>query len=137
MATGDEANTSDEIVLIGFPSETLNKASMRIKGRPTSIATALMRGIPSAAKPPICPTLDIFLKLTEEAIDPAGDVVSMPRIAGMSGCAIWQSRGSTNDALWTPNTGLRLVGVQSSALSGQYFRGKRWAYIQNLLEKIR
>jgi hypothetical protein len=30
---------------------------------------------------------------------------------------------------------MRLVGVQSSARTGSYFRGKGWAYIRNLLEQ--
>ena len=136
MAIGGEASASEAVVLIGFPSATLSRANMKIMGRPTSIITALEQNIPSDAEPPISPTLDLFLKLPREAIDPAGDIVGIPPICGMSGCGIWQSREPADKTLWTPDRELRLVGVQSSARKGQYFRGKRWAYIQNLLGQI-
>lgn len=133
MAIGGEADPSGELVLIGFPSATLDKKEMRITGRPTSIITALMHHIPVDATPPVEPTLDLFLQLPREAIAQAGVIVDIPPIQGISGCAIWQLRETGDDELWSPERALRLVGVQSSARAGSYFRGKRWAYIRSLL----
>jgi len=137
MGIGDEANDSDEVVLIGYPSATLDKANIRITGRPASIIIALVQEIPSDATPPINPTLHLFLELPREAIDPAGEIVDIAPIGRMCGCAIWQLRELADDELWSPDRALRLVGVQTSARSGSYFRGKRWTYVHNLLEQIR
>jgi hypothetical protein len=136
MATGGEADASGELVLIGYPSATLNKKDMQIVGRPIGIVTALMDDVPANATPPVDPTLDLFLQLTWKAIATAGAIVDIPPIHGMSGCAIWQLREIADGEFWSPDRALRLVGVQSTARSGSYFRGKRWAYIRNLLEQV-
>lgn len=136
MAIGGDVDPSGEFMLIGFPSATLDKKEMRITGRPTSIITALMDDIPVDATPPAEPTLDLFLQLPREAIGQAGAIVDIPPIRGMSGCAIWQLRETGDGELWSPDRALRLVGVQSSARVGGYFRGKRWAYIRSLLALV-
>ncbi len=135
MAIGDDADTSGEVVLVGYPSATLDKKGMQIIGRPTGIITALMDNVPANATPPANPTLDLFLQLPRQAIAAAGATVDIPPIHGMSGCAIWQLRETADGELWSPDRALRLVGIQSSARAGSYFRGKRWAYIRHLLEQ--
>lgn len=136
MMIGDEVDASGELVLIGYPSATLNKKGMQIVGRPTGIITAQMGSIPNNATPPVNPMLDLFLQLPLEAITNSGSTVDIPPIHGMSGCAIWQLRQTADGQFWSPDRTLRLVGVQSSARPGSYFRGKRWAYIRNLLEQV-
>jgi hypothetical protein len=136
MAIGAEADANGEVVLIGYPSATLDKKDMRITGRPTGIVTALIGGIPANATPPTNATLDLFLRLPRKAIATAGAVVDIPPIHGMSGCAIWQLLDTGNGELWYPDCALRLVGIQSSARPGSYIRGKRWAYIHHLLENV-
>ena len=89
MAIGDEADASGEVVLIGYPSATLDKKDMRMTGRPTGIVTALMGDISANATPPANATLDLFLQLPRKAIAKAGAIVDIPPIHGMSGCAIW------------------------------------------------
>lgn len=135
MAIGDEHHTEAEFVLIGYPSDTLNKTGMRISGRPAAIVTALTVAVPNNSTPPANPTLDIFLQLPREAIARGGAIVAIPPISGMSGCAIWQLRETVDNELWSPDRVLRLVGIQSSARAGSYFRGKCWTYIRNLLER--
>lgn len=136
MAIGGEADASGELVLIGYPSATLNKKDMQIVGRPTGIVTVIMDNIPANATPPANPTLDLFLQLPRKAIATAGAIIDIPPIHGMSGCAMWQLREMADGEFWSPDRALRLVGVQSSARPGSYFRGKRWAYIRNLLEQV-
>lgn len=136
MAIGAEADASGEVVLIGYPSATLDKKDMRITGRPTGIVSALMGDIPANATPPSNATLDLFIQLPRKAIAKAGAVVDIPPIHGMSGCPIWQLRDTADGELWYPDRALRLVGVQSSARPGSYIRGKRWAYIHHLLENV-
>jgi hypothetical protein len=135
MAIGDDADASGEVVLVGYPSATLDKNDMQIIGRPTGIITALMDSVPANATPPANPMLDLFLQLPRRAIAKAGAIVDIPPIHGMSGCAIWQLRETADGELWSPDRALRLVGIQSSARPGSYFRGKRWAYIRHLLEQ--
>ncbi len=134
MAIGDDPDASGKVVLVGYPSATLDKEDLRITGRPTAIMTASMDKVPANSTPPVNPTLDLFLQLSRRAIDEAGEIVDIPRIHGMSGCAIWQLRETTDGELWSPDRVLRLVGIQSSAMHGSYFRGKRWAYIRLILQ---
>lgn len=136
IAIGGEADAGGELVLIGYPSATLNKKDMQIVGRPTGIVTALMDDVPANATLPVDPTLDLFLQLPRKAIATAGAIVDIPPIHGMSGCAIWQLREIADGEFWSPDRALRLVGVQSTARSGSYCRGKRWAYIRNLLKQV-
>lgn len=115
IVIGGEADPCGELMLIGFPSATLDKKGMRITGRPTRIISALMHDIPFDATPPAEPTLDMFLQLPREAIDQAGAIIDILPIGGMSGCAIWQLRETGVGELWSPDRALRLVGVPSSS----------------------
>jgi len=126
---------------IGYP--LMLKASwggggrgMRIMGRPTGIITSLMHDTPANAMLPVDLALDLFLELPRQAIITVGTTIDIPPIGGMSGCAIWQLRDTADDKLWSPDRALRLVGVQSSAKPGNYFRGKPWTYIHNLLKQV-
>ena len=126
---------------IGYP--LMLKASwggggrgMRIMGRPTGIITSLMHDTPANAMLPVDLALDLFLELPRQAIITVGTTIDIPPIGGMSGCAIWQLRDTADDKLWSPDRALRLVGVQSSAKPGNYFRGKPWTYIPNLLKQV-
>lgn len=109
MAIGDDPDASGKVVLVGYPSATLDKEDLRITGRPTAIMTASMDKVPANSTPPVNPTLDLFLQLSRRAIDEAGEIVDIPRIHGMSGCAIWQLR---------ENDGRRVVVARSCAAPG-------------------
>lgn len=136
IAIGGEVDPCRELMLIGFPSATFDKKGLRITGRPTSIITEVIRDIPVDAAPPVEAALDLFLQLPREAMTQAGEIVDIPPIQGMSGCAIWQLREPGDSDLWSPDRELRLVGIQSSARIGSYFRGKHWVYIERLLAQV-
>jgi hypothetical protein len=136
MSIGDNVDASGEVVLIGFPSATLNRKEMQITGRPNGIITALMGDTPVDSTPVANAALDLFLQLPRQAIAIDGAVINIPPIGGMSGCAIWQFREIADGELWSPDRALRLVGIQSSAKPGSYLRGKHWAYIRHILENV-
>ena len=132
---GGDAYGTGELVLIGYPSETLKMEGINIKGGPTGIITAPLALTPSNANPTANPALDFFLQLPRRAVVVGGQVVEIPAIQGMSGCAIWELREVAEGALWSPDRALRFVGIQSSAKPGHYFRGKRWSFVKAMLDQ--
>lgn len=136
IATGDNANASDEIVLVGYPSATFSRAEIGIVGSPIAITTNLLKNVPPDARRPVSATLDLFLGLPSTGIDAKGATATVPSIRGMSGSAIWQYREPAESDLWSPDRALRLVGVQCAALQGRYIRGKSWAFVSKMLDVV-
>jgi len=125
-----------EALLVGYPSESLRTDGMNFWGRPTGIWTAGPTPVPQAAKEPIDPVLDLFLAHSARAIGPSGDEERMPRVDGMSGCAVWQSIETPESEVWSPDRAYRLVGIQSAATHGVALRVKTWPYIDALFRQV-
>jgi hypothetical protein len=106
-----------------------------MKGCPTGIITAPLAPMPSNANPAANPALDLFLQLPRDAVIAGGEVVEIPAIQGMSGCAIWELREVAEGALWSADRALRFIGIQSSAKPGRYFRGKKWSFVKAMLDQ--
>ncbi|MCZ8195751.1 MAG: hypothetical protein ACK5SF_08625 [Hyphomonadaceae bacterium] len=133
---GRDEITDNEVMLVGFPSATMSVAGTTFTGKPISINTQPIKGCPDNAKPPVNLDLDLFLEFPKEAVISTSQIVGLPLMGGMSGCAIWQTQPTLENKIWSPESTLRLVGIQSSVRSGSYFRGKRWRYIESLLQQI-
>lgn len=133
ISIGKDPELDKDVLLVGYPSATLTKDGMRLSGRPTSYRTSVMATAPQSAKQPVSAELDLFMVLDREGESFSGERFLSPAIGGMSGCAIWQFTEVQNTELWTPDRALRLVGIQASALAGQFFRGKQWRYIAHVI----
>ncbi|KAB2674217.1 hypothetical protein F9K85_17780 [Brucella tritici] len=133
IAIGKDPELHEDVLLVGYPSATLKKDGMKLSGKPTSYRTSVMETIPLGARQPVKDGLDIFLALDREGVSFSGERFCSPAIGGMSGCAIWQFADVQDAELWTPDRALRLVGIQASASPGQFFRGKQWRYIEQLI----
>ncbi len=133
ISIGKDPELDEDVLLVGYPSATLKKDGMKLSGKPTSYRTSVMATAPQSARQPVSAQLDLFLALDREGVSFSGDRFCSPAIGGMSGCAIWQFTKVQNTELWTPDRALRLVGIQASALHGQFFRGKQWRYIKHVI----
>lgn len=129
ISLGKDPELGEEVLLVGYPSATLKNDGMKLSGKPTSYRTSIMATIPEGARPPVKEGLDLFLVLDRKGVSVSGERFCSPAIGGMSGCAIWQCAKVHDKKLWTTDGALRLVGIQTSALSGHFFRGKQWRYI--------
>lgn len=133
VSIGKDPELDKDVLLVGYPSATLKKDGMKLSGKPTSYRTSVMATAPQSARPPVSAGLDLFLVLDREGVSFSGERFCSSAIGGMSGCAIWQFTEVQNTELWMPDRALRLVGIQASALSGRFFRGKQWRYIRHVI----
>jgi hypothetical protein len=114
MAIGGHQNISEKKLLVGFPSDKLDKNGFNLFGKPIAFSCSLCDPVSENAKKPIKPELDLFLEFPTSAVEKGGKSVEVNRIRGMSGCAIWEIHEPLNNEIWTPERVLRLVGIQSS-----------------------
>ncbi len=133
ISIGKNPELGEEVLLVGYPSATLKKDGVKLSGKPTSYRTSIMATIPQFARQPVKEGLDLFLALDRGGVSFSGEHFCSPAIGGMSGCAIWQFTEVQDTELWTPDRALRLVGIQASARSGHFFRGKQWRYIEQVI----
>jgi hypothetical protein len=125
-------NPNGVFALCGYPSEKLRPDGKTL--RCVLIAAFTERIPPPAnASGPINDGLDLFFKAEPFGVDTDGDEVVTPNLRGCSGAAIWQYTETTGTTLWTPKRALKVVGVQSSAMNGEWFRAKSWATVLSAL----
>lgn len=76
---------------------------------------------------PFDPQNDLMLELGPQSLD--GQTLEespTPHVQGMSGASVWEVRPESRGRLWTPQSQVRIVAIQSSELHGSYLRAKRW-----------
>lgn len=117
--------------LCGYPSEKLRPQDDTLN---CTLITAFTDRIqpPSNASGSVEPGLDLFFRYDDVGINTAGESVSPPHLKGTSGCTIWQMV-ATKSKIWTPNQAMKVVGVQSSAMRGEWFRAKSWVAVLGAL----
>lgn len=134
IETGEHHTPSKQKILVGFPSDKLEKNKFNLSGKPIAFICSLCDTVPKNAEKPIKPELDLFLEFPTSAMEKGGSYVDVNSVRGMSGCAIWEIHEILPDEFWAPERVFRLVGIQSSAAQGNFLRGKKWAYIREVLE---
>jgi hypothetical protein len=110
-------------ILAGFPLEKAKISGKTVDHDPYIYFTTMLPEPPEDAADP-SPTFDLFFSLGRRATESDGERREVPNLKGASGCAIWQI--GAGGEFWTPATALRVVGVQSSAKSGSWFRATSW-----------
>jgi hypothetical protein len=96
-------------------------------GQLLGIISTRWRGEVPPLADPFDPQNDLMLELGAQALD--GQTLEMtptPHVHGMSGASVWEVRPEHRGELWTPQSQVRIVGIQSSELHGSYLRAKRW-----------
>ncbi|RYG86667.1 MAG: hypothetical protein EON58_21480 [Alphaproteobacteria bacterium] len=128
---------SRDVLIVGYPAVSFVRDGYMIQSPPPLIIeTGRLAEIPSQAKSPIDPDLDLFFDHSSTGCKVYTEMDNPPHPGGMSGCSIWQAVSDEQGAVWLPENALRLIGIQSSALPGKFLRGKSWEFISELLEHV-
>lgn len=117
----------------GYPSVYTSQKSVWLIGRFLTVFSSRLTSLPSGAEKPVDLNLDLFFKYATEAETLDGRIVKAPELPGLSGASIWQYKDIQVDQVWTPESSVRIVGVQSAYAKGKYFRGKNWHAVASVL----
>jgi len=129
-------------LLLGYPSELRRQSQhVDVDLPPFAILTSRIVRPPQDAidnedREPIFEDVDLFFSHKSEAKDSDGSFKRMPSLKGMSGCTVWAYRSSDPGKLWTPDTHLRAVGIQSGVMTDSYIRAKSWRWAKEAIEHV-
>lgn len=128
--------TDDEwVVLGGYPTALLDAHKGNLRGTLLVFYSTRIKEMPEDARPVPDAHIDLFYHCGLEAIC-GTEVVKVPALPGVSGASIWQLSEKDASIFWTPQSSLRIVGVQSAYLPGSYFRGINWHGVIQMFRKI-
>jgi hypothetical protein len=113
-------------ILCGYPSVALRKRGELLGGTLAAIYTDRMRVVPEDALPSADPRIDMFFHLDGDATSFDGKPVEVPKLQGMSGASIWRLLPAKMGQLWTAESRLRVMGVQSRYRPQRFFRAINW-----------
>jgi hypothetical protein len=136
LANIHPASSDGIFVLSGYPGERAKRRGEGIGGSLLTTYSQRLAEIPEDATPPIDPQIDLFFQYSSETVTRTGETIRAPDLRGTSGASVWECRELDNNAMWTPEQCLKVVGIQSSFLRGRYFRAKSWAPILTVLQNI-
>jgi hypothetical protein len=119
----ESASDDGTFFLFGYPTERLRPEGKTLMCGLITACSQRLAKPPMNAKGPIDPDVDLFFLYDDVAKDEDGDEVTSPHLRGVSGGGVWEVL-EARSGLWTAEKHLRLVGVQSSAIHGEWFRAK-------------
>ncbi|MFZ0888877.1 MAG: hypothetical protein WA005_10525 [Candidatus Binataceae bacterium] len=86
------------------------------------------------------PLVDLFLAYGDKATDSEGKEVDAPPLNGISGAPVWAAMLRSQSGLWSPDSLLNVVAIDSACVSRKgskiYLIAKQWAAICKVFEKI-
>lgn len=130
------ASASDgSFFLSGYPASLTKKTGDSLRGSFVTAYTQRIPHIPDEAERPVIPDLDLFFDYGRDATSITGTSVRTPDLRGCSGASVWE-RKRESPTVWTPESVVRVVGVQSASFHSKYFRAKSWWAVSKVLEKI-
>lgn len=129
------ASPKGTFVLAGYPSARLIKRGDMLGGTLVTLYTERMCQQPIEAEPEPHPLIDMFFHLDDEGTLLDGSQGKIPKLEGMSGASIWEA-ASNPSHVWSPQSHLKIVGVQSAYRPAKYFRGINWLGVVEIFRKI-
>ncbi len=129
------ASGSGTYVLSGYPSSEAVKRGDLLGGTLVTIFTEIMRELSPEVRPEPDPGIDLFFHLDEEGEQVDGSMANVPALQGMSGASVWKVLPNEN-AIWTPESALRIIGVQSAYQPAKYFRAINWTGALEIFRRI-
>jgi hypothetical protein len=130
------ASPQGTFLLCGYPSERLQMSKGRLCGSPISGYTERLKEVPENAEAPVDERLDLFFHHNTQATNISGELISTPRLGGTSGSSFWEYNEPVGQSVWTPESALRIIGIQHSFRRGEFIRAKSWEFVRALLRKI-
>jgi hypothetical protein len=119
----------------GYPRVTTRKAGWELSPKFFCFVSSLLSQIPEDANE-VREGLDIFLQHRERGEDLDGGTSEMPNLKGVSGASIWGVVPNSGDCVWSAESRLKVIGVQTSCRSGSYIRGKSWALVARVFKRF-
>lgn len=116
-------------LLSGYPVEGVSWDGQKVGQNFLSITTDALDHVPSVQFPE--PTVDRFFYLEDEGQLPDGSSRKLPALQGLSGASLWAYNEPTG--IWDASKAMKIVGVQSSYLRGQWFRCVDWCAVRHIL----
>lgn len=129
------ASTDGAFCLSGYPASLTKNEGGRLRGKFSTAYTQRIPDVPNEAKPPVIPELDLFFDYGHDATSITGKKIQTPELPGASGASVWELKSSSSP-IWTPESVVRVVGVQSAFVHSKYFRAKNWWAVAKVLKQI-
>lgn len=130
-----DADDQGVFVLSGYPSTQPSERNATMEYGLTTTFTERLDRPPDRTKDPIDESIDLFFLHSDHAIDRDGKLVATDPLQGASGASVWQYREDVS-GLWTARKAMKVVGVQSSAASGAWFRAKSWGLVRLAISQL-
>jgi hypothetical protein len=136
-----DTSTADEhgrFVICGYPSALITERTK--SGYADLVATALIFytnriPVPNGAQAPVDERIDLFFRHEKESKSLTGESITSPKFQGISGASVWQTFPTPAGSIWTPQSALKVVGIQSGARHGDYLRAKSWDYVRETIRR--
>jgi len=125
-------------LIYGFLQPDQIARGPNLPGRPVGIITGKYDGLPQGTADPFDEQHDMLLEWPPNPITIDGEPVTPPRLHGVSGASGWafEPEQGRRKCVWTPDTQLKLVGIQIGAKQGEYIRGKRWHLLWSAIAEV-
>jgi len=131
------SSAMNEFLLFGYPDCRVKVTGVQVAINPLLLRTSRYFGSVRIKK--THPLVDLFLAYGDNATDSNGREVQAPPLGGISGTPVWAVE-RTNSGVWSPESSLHVVGVNSSCVSRRgskiYLIAKQWAAIWKVFERI-
>jgi len=122
----------ERFIIAGYPTATAETVGVKLHPKPLQLYTTRYRGPVNDGLGPF----DFVLNYAREGRDVVGRDVPTPPVEGVSGAAVWAVLPEPSGAIWTPETQLKLAGVQVSYVHSKYVRAKSWNVLRKVFQKI-
>jgi trypsin len=103
----------------GYPRATTRKLGWAFSAKFFCFVTSLLDQVPEEASD-VREGLDIFLRHKESAEELGRGTKPVPNLKGVSGAAIWGIIPGAPDRIWSAESRLRVLGIQTHCRSGSY-----------------
>jgi hypothetical protein len=124
-------------LLCGYPSERNTRDREAIRGQLIHVFSERISETPSSASAPVRPDVDLFFTHHLHARDVDGQTIRTTNLRGTSGAPVWEYRRKPSTTMfWTPESSLKIVGVQVSAKHDEFFRAVNWALVLQILRQV-
>lgn len=130
------SNIGDSCIISGFPDGLSTIGSEETTGGYVMFATKVM-STPKDAQSPIHNDVDVFLELGATSQDlKTGEIGEPIRLNGVSGASVWRVLPDGDGPVWSLESRIKVVAIQSAARHKSYIRAKNWRAIYELLARI-
>ena len=122
-------------LVAGYPREVSSRVGFDLAAKFMAFATNALQSPPEDRD---CrPGLDIFLKHEKSGLGLDGKLTELPKLQGVSGGSVWVAHhDSGTEVVWSPESHLKLVGIQVKYLRGSHIRAISWQLVAELFEGL-